>query len=88
MYSDGHPRKMWRELDKALGQRYRQGMSMIRTSTGDLSDSSSFADEFNAHFSSCFNYHSQAKVPGQGAVLYPVSSSFKFVEIDEEIVMH
>ena len=54
----------------------------------NLSDSSSIADEFNAHFSSCVSNHSQAKAPGQGVALCPVSSSFKFVKIDEETVMH
>ncbi len=71
-----------------MGRKHRQGISMIRTSTGDLSDSSGLAEEFNSYFSSCVGRPNQIRMPVRDTAPPPVADSFSFVEIDEEVMLH
>ncbi len=82
--NDVRPQRLWKELNKVLGRNQRQGVSVIKTSQGELSDGLRIAEEFNSYFSSCTgSFRSAMEAPAVSRV----DTEFLFDDIDEEIVL-
>ena len=51
-----NPSGTWKTLNKALGRSHRQGISMLRTTMGDVLDNGAIAEEFSQFFSTCVTH--------------------------------
>ena len=83
----GQPWQMWKEIDRVLGRKQRRGISVIRTSQGELSDSQHIAEEMSSYFFSCVGSSNPVKGVGKDPKIPPVNSRFEFTEIDKETVL-
>ena len=77
-------RRMWKEIDRVLGQKQRRGISVIRTSQGEPSNSQQIAEEMNSYFSSCVGSSNPVMGVVKDFEIPPVNAMFEFSEIDKE----
>ena len=77
---------MWSEINNALGRSHRKGIAVIRTSQGVLSEGPAIAEEFNSYFSTFTGSTSPVSEVDQAPDIPHVSTCFKFVKVDEDMV--